>query len=133
MAETKRSKPLSNQTQMLEALASGPKTLDEARQGRANRMPTLITSGFARSVGDGIYEITDAGREALDRDRLSREASDVAREIRDQTVGVCIKAVESLLLNSQGLTLDAGTIYACANILRSLKAPPSPPEGEANG
>lgn len=49
------------------------------------------------------------------------DAEAIAREIRDKTTDICIRAIESLYLDSQGLILDADTINACANILRSLK------------
>lgn len=49
------------------------------------------------------------------------EAEDIARSIRDETTDVCIRAIESLYLDSQGLILDADTIDACVLMLCSLK------------
>lgn len=50
------------------------------------------------------------------------EAEDIARSIRDETTDICIRAIESLYLDSQGLILDADTLDACVSMLRSLKA-----------
>lgn len=49
------------------------------------------------------------------------EAEDIVRSIRDQTTDICIRAIESLYLDSQGLILDADTLDACVSMLRSLK------------
>ena len=53
---------------------------------------------------------------------MRTEAEAIARDIRDRTVDVCIKAIESLYLDSQGLILDADTLDACTSLLRNLKA-----------
>lgn len=62
--------------EVLERLAEGPKTLEDARAGHPNIMPTLIRMGLAQSLALGdprnywttatLYEITEAGRLALD-------------------------------------------------------------------
>ena len=56
--------------EVLERLAAGPKTIDEARHGRSNEMPQLLELGwaeYARVWADGrnYYQITDAGRRVL--------------------------------------------------------------------
>ncbi|MGP2493329.1 hypothetical protein ACTDI4_17090 [Mesorhizobium sp. PUT5] len=56
-------------------------------------------------------------REAL----LRGEALKIVADVRDQTVDLCIRTIESLYLDSQGLVLDADTLDACIGILRSLK------------
>lgn len=65
---------------------------------------------------------------ALSEAQVWREAAVRAKAlkivtyVRDQTVDVCIAAIESLKRDNQGFALDADTIDACANILRNLKA-----------
>jgi len=57
--------------EVLERLASGPKTIDEAMQGRPNIMPMLIRAGWAESIsspetsGNATFVITEAGLRAL--------------------------------------------------------------------
>lgn len=62
------------------------------------------------------------GAQVWDKAAMRGEALKIVADVRDQTVDVCIKTVESLYLDSQGLILDADTIDACVNILRNLKA-----------
>jgi hypothetical protein len=50
------------------------------------------------------------------------EAEDIVRSIRNETTEICIRAIESLYLDSQGMILCADTIDACATMLRNLKA-----------
>lgn len=49
------------------------------------------------------------------------DAHQIARDIRDDTTEICIRTIESLKSDSQGLTLDPATIDACIAILRNLK------------
>jgi hypothetical protein len=51
--------------EVLIRLSDGPKTLDEARDRGKNILPSLITDGLARFVGDGLYQITEAGTALL--------------------------------------------------------------------
>lgn len=53
---------------------------------------------------------------------LQAEAAKVAKEIRDTTLDLCVRCVESLNEDDQGLALDPRTVAACADILRYLKA-----------
>lgn len=54
---------------VLMRLATGPKTIDEARAERRNIMPSLIRMDLAQwcadNDGKAVYQITDKGREAL--------------------------------------------------------------------
>lgn len=59
----------------LSRLASGPKTLDEIRDGHPNRLPSYIDKGWVTPLALGdhrnfltyktLYELTPAGRAAL--------------------------------------------------------------------
>jgi len=53
---------------------------------------------------------------------LRAEALKIVADVRDQTVELCAKTIESLYLDSQGLILDADTIDACAAIVRNLRS-----------
>lgn len=65
---------------------------------------------------------------ALSEAQVWREAAvrakalKIVADVRDQTVDVCIAAIESLKRDNQGFVLDAGTIDACVNILHNLKS-----------
>ena len=52
---------------VLARLAEGPKTLNETCDGHPNIMPSLIIKGLAEYWTDGLYQITEAGREALNQ------------------------------------------------------------------
>ena len=59
--------------------------------------------------------------EIMRKAALRADALRIVTDVRDQTLDLSIRTVESLYLDSQEMILDADTIDACANILRSLK------------
>jgi hypothetical protein len=52
---------------------------------------------------------------------VPKRVMDELRLMQATTVNVCIKCIESLKADSQGLTLDNNTIDACATMLRNLR------------
>lgn len=68
-----------------------------------------------------MTESKEAVRAILREAQLRGEALKIVADVRDQTVDLCIRTIESLYLDSQGPVLDADTLDACIGILHSLK------------
>lgn len=88
--------------------ASGEKVIDK-----------LARAGFV-IVRAAALESERSRADRLEKRSSPTEAIAIAREVRDKTRDIAVKAIESLLTDKQGLGLDDYTIRACASIVHSL-------------